>query len=226
MRNVLIIEDDKTLSAALRDGFERAGFSVLVARDGAAALDLSMENPLDVIIVDVMLPKISGFEFCEQIRKTGNNVPIIFLSVRSQESDKVLGLKLGGDDYVTKPFSFIELMARVEALLRRRVEQTERAESIRFGNLEVNFKDERVLKQGIPIELSDREFRILKYLIEQRGHVINRNQLLDAIWGYDSYPITRTVDVHVAKLRSKIEDNPNKPRHLITIHRKGYKFIP
>ncbi|MBI3895654.1 MAG: response regulator transcription factor [Acidobacteria bacterium] len=226
MKRVLIVEDDKSLALALREGFEYEGYSVLVAADGTAGLRLAVEKLLTLIILDVMLPKRSGFELCTQLRKAGNTVPIIILSARSEESDKVLGLKLGADDYLTKPFSFMELMARVEAVMRRSSKEEEKRRNYQGGGLEVNLDTGEVFKSGHPLELSTREFAILKYLIEHHGRVVSRNQLLDAVWGYENFSFSRTVDVHVAKLRRKIEDDPGSPRHLVTVHGTGYKFNP
>jgi DNA-binding response OmpR family regulator len=226
MGKVLIVEDDQAMAVALRDGFEYEGYNVQVARDGSSGLRLAGEKQLDVIILDVMLPKLSGFDICKQLRSAGNQTPIIMLTARGQEIDKVLGLKIGADDYVTKPFSFMELMARVEALLRRTSKHTEPVVSFRFGDVAVNFRKFEVTRNGEPLELSPREFKILKYFIEHRGDVVTRDQLLDAVWGYGSFPLTRTVDMHIAKLRHKIEDTPSDPRHIITVHRVGYKFIP
>ncbi len=213
------------MAVALRDGFEYEGYSVQVARDGAAGLRLASEKEPDLIILDVMLPKMSGFDVCKQLRGAGNATPIIMLTARGQEIDKVVGLKIGADDYVTKPFSFMELMARVEAIMRRTLRKTETTEDFRFGDISVNFKKFEVTKADAPLEMSPREFNILRYFIDHRGEVITRDQLLDAVWGYGSFPLTRTVDMHIAKLRQKIEDTPGDPRHIITVHRVGYKFI-
>ena len=222
---VLIVEDDQAMAVALRDGFEYEGYSVQVARDGAAGLKLAAEKELDLIILDVMLPKMSGFDICKQLRSGGNSTPIIMLTARGQEIDKVVGLKIGADDYVTKPFSFMELMARVEALLRRTHRQIETPEDFRFSDVLVSFRKFEVTKAGAPLEMSPREFNILKYFIEHRGEVITRDQLLDSVWGYGSFPLTRTVDMHIAKLRQKIEETPSDPKHIITVHRVGYKFV-
>jgi two-component system alkaline phosphatase synthesis response regulator PhoP len=180
---------------------------------------------VDFIILDVMLPKLSGLDICQQLRTRGNNIPIIMLTARGQEIDKVLGLKLGADDYVTKPFSFLELMARVEAVQRRAARPAGKIERYQFGDIALNFKTFQATKANHSLELSPREFDILRYLIEHRGEVVTRDQLLDAVWGYDNFPFTRTVDMHIAKLRKKIEDTPSDPRYIITIHRVGYKFL-
>ena len=223
-RRVLIVEDDQAMAVALRDGFTYEGYSVQVARDGATGLRLASEKGLDLVILDVMLPRLSGLDICRQLRDSGNTTPIIMLTARGQEIDKVLGLKTGADDYVTKPFSFLELMARVEAVLRRTAKLAEKIESIHFGDLVVNFKTLEATKSGAALELSPREFKIIKYFAEHRGEVVTRDQLLDAVWGYDGLPLTRTVDMHIAKLRQKIEDTPGDPHHIITVHRVGYKF--
>ena len=222
---VLIVEDDQAMAVALRDGFEYEGYSVQVARDGAVGLKMASEKELDLIILDVMLPRMSGFDVCKQLRSEGRDTPIIMLTARGQEIDKVVGLKIGADDYVTKPFSFMELIARVEALMRRAHRQVESLDEYRFGEVVVNFKKFEVMRDGSPLEVSAREFNILKYFIEHRGEVITRDQLLDSVWGYGSFPLTRTVDMHIAKLRQKIEETPHDPRHIVTVHRVGYKFI-
>ena len=224
MPKVLIVEDDDAMAAALKDGFAFEGFTVQHARDGAEGLDCATRAAPDIVILDVMLPKMSGFDVCKQLRADGNDVPVIMLTARGQEIDKVLGLKLGADDYVTKPFGFMELMARVEALLRRASGRTATIDGHRFGDVTVDFKKAEVRKGGETLELSAREFRLLQYFIEHRGEVVARDTLLDAVWGYESTPLTRTVDMHVAKLRKKIEDVPDEPKWIITMHRMGYKF--
>ncbi len=227
MRKVLIVEDDQAMAVALRDGFTYEGYSVEVARDGATGLRLAGEKSPDLVILDVMLPRVSGLDVCRQLRGAGNNTPIIMLTARGQEIDKVLGLKTGADDYVTKPFSFLELMARVDAVLRRASRVQEEGggvEAVSFGDVEMNFRAFVATKGGRPIELSPREFKMMKYFAERRGEVVTREQLLDHVWGYEGFPLTRTVDMHIAKLRQKIEDIPGDPRHIVTVHRVGYKF--
>jgi DNA-binding response OmpR family regulator len=225
---VLVVEDDEAMAVALRDGFSYEGYEVEVARDGETGLRLATESTPDLMILDVMLPKMNGLEVCKRLRGDGSQLPIIMLTARGQEIDKVLGLKLGADDYVTKPFSFMELMARVEAVLRRcgsdRVSRTTLG-SHSFGDVAVDFDHHEARKADEPIELSPREFQLLAYFVQHRGEVLSREQLLDAVWGYDTIPFTRTVDTHVAKLRKKIEDNPSDPKFLITVHRLGYKFL-
>jgi DNA-binding response OmpR family regulator len=224
MPKVLIVEDDNSMAVALKDGFEYEGFSVSMARDGTTGLRMVTETTPDLMILDVMLPKMSGLDVCKQIRNEGNNIPIIMLTARGQEIDKVLGLKLGADDYVTKPFGFLELMARVEAVLRRATGRDVNLETYRFGDVSVNFKKSEAWKNGQMLELSPREMRLLRYFIEHRGEVVAREQLLDSVWDYDNAPLTRTVDMHVAKLRRKIESTPTEPQFIVTVHRIGYKF--
>ncbi len=225
MRRILIVEDDPAMSVALRDGFQYKGYSVQVAEDGNSGLRLASEKGVDLIILDVMLPKMSGLDVCKQLRNEGNDIPIILLTARGQEIDKVMGLELGADDYVTKPFSFMELVARVEAVLRRTSKNIDRPDVFEFANLSLDFRRNQATKSGQPLDLSPREFKLMKYFIEHRERVITRDQLLDAVWGYNSFPLTRTVDTHIAKLRQKIEDDPGAPRHIITVHRAGYKFL-
>jgi DNA-binding response OmpR family regulator len=224
MPKVLLVEDDDAIATALKDGFEYEGFNVVHAADGEKGLSLATAESPDLIILDVMLPRMNGHDVCRQIRKDGNNVPIIMLTARGQEIDKVLGLKLGADDYVTKPFGFMELMARVEALLRRAAGRDVMLETFEFGNVSVDFKKGEARKKGKPLDLSARELRLLQYFVEHRGEVVAREQLLDAVWDYDNAPLTRTVDMHVAKLRKKIEDIPEDPHFIVTVHRMGYKF--
>jgi two-component system alkaline phosphatase synthesis response regulator PhoP len=185
---VLIVEDDQAMAVALRDGFEYEGYSVHVARDGAAGLRLASEKDLDLIILDVMLPKISGFDVCKQLRASGASTPIIMLTARGQEIDKVVGLKIGADDYVTKPFSFMELMARVEALLRRAHRHSETPEEFRFGSIIINFKKFEVTKAGSPVEVSPREFNILKYFIEHRDRRYAHRQAAPEDRGHSERP--------------------------------------
>jgi len=221
---VLIVEDDEAMGIALQDGFEYEGFAVTLARDGAAGMDMATELEPDLIILDVMLPKVSGLDICKKIRSDGGTVPIIMLTARGQEIDKVLGLKLGADDYVTKPFSFLELMARVEALLRRSAPRESKLDRAEFGNVQVDFKKCELLRDGEPVEITPRELELLRFLIEHDSEVVSRDQLLDSVWGYEKMPFTRTVDMHIAKLRKKIEPNPSEPVHIVTVHRYGYKF--
>ena len=224
MPKVVLVEDDAAMAAALKDGFAYEGYEIELARDGEAGLKLAREAAPDVVILDVMLPKMSGLDVCKRLRAEGSALPIIMLTARGQEIDKVVGLKLGADDYVTKPFGFMELIARVEALLRRTSGGRARAEVYGFGDVVVDFKKAELNKRGSPVEVTARELKLLQYFIEHRGEVIPRERLLDHVWEYDDVPLTRTVDMHVAKLRKKIESDPADPKFLVTVHRVGYKF--
>ena len=225
MTRILIVEDDPAMSVALRDGFEFEKYGVEMAGDGEEGLRLATNGDHDLIILDVMLPKKSGLDVCKELRRNGKHTPIIMLTARGQEIDKIVGLKLGADDYVTKPFSFMELLARVEAVLRRMSRKTAGDEYI-FGGIRLDFRTYQASKTGAALELTPREFRILRYFIDHTDEVVSREALLNHVWGYDSTAFTRTVDTHMARLRQKIEDVPGEPRHLITVHRVGYKFVP
>ena len=224
MPRVLIVEDDAAMATALKDGFTYEGYEVALARDGEAGLKAVRETAPDVLVLDVMLPKLSGLDVCKRLRSEGSNVPIIMLTARGQEIDKVLGLKLGADDYVTKPFGLMELMARVEALMRRSSGGSSHAEVYGFGDVVVDFKKAELKKRGNPVEVTARELKLLEYFIAHRGEVVPRDRLLDQVWEYDDVPLTRTVDMHVAKLRKKIENDPADPKFIVTVHRMGYKF--
>jgi two-component system alkaline phosphatase synthesis response regulator PhoP len=226
MSRVLVVEDDEAMAVALRDGFTYEGHEVTVARDGETGLQHARQDSPDIMILDVMLPKMTGLEVCKVLRGEGSALPIIMLTARGQEIDKVLGLKLGADDYVTKPFSFMELMARVEAVLRRSQPGSGTPSAIHeFGDVIVDIDRHEASKGGDQLELTPREFRLLGYFLAHQGEVVSREELLDAVWGYDTIPFTRTVDTHIAKLRKKIENDPSDPEHLITVHRLGYKFV-
>jgi len=224
MPRVLIVEDDTAMATALQDGFVFEGYEIALARDGEAGLKAARDTAPDVIVLDVMLPKMSGLDVCKRLRSEGSNVPILMLTARGQEIDKVLGLKLGADDYVTKPFGFMELIARVEALLRRTTAGARATEVYGFGDVVVDFKKAELKKRGAPVELSARELKLLAFFVAHRGEVVPRERLLDQVWEYDAAPLTRTVDMHVAKLRKKIEDDPADPKFIVTVHRMGYKF--
>ncbi|HYC59518.1 MAG TPA: response regulator transcription factor [Thermoanaerobaculia bacterium] len=223
MSRILIVEDDPAMSVALRDGFEFEKYAVEMAADGEAGLRLATRGDHDLMILDVMLPRKSGLDVCKELRRNGSSTPIIMLTARGQEIDKIVGLKLGADDYVTKPFSFMELLARVEAVLRR-VSRNAPGDEYAFGDVTLDFRTYQATKAGMPLDLTPREFRILRYFIDHAGEVVTREALLNHVWGYDSSAFTRTVDTHMARLRQKIEDVPAEPRYLITVHRVGYKF--
>jgi DNA-binding response OmpR family regulator len=184
-----------------------------------------LAEKVDIILLDVMLPVMSGIDVCRTLRSRGIETPILMLTARSQEIDKVVGLEVGADDYVTKPFSINELLARIRAHLRRAARQVGELETFNFGDVELNFKKYAARKRGEALDLSAREFEILRYLIRHRGEIVTRDQLLDQVWKYDSTPLTRTVDNHIARLRQKIEEDPSAPQHIVTVHRLGYRFI-
>ncbi len=224
-RRILIVEDEPDMVTGLRDNLEYEGYEVLVAVDGVQGLEKALSERPDAIVLDIMLPKMSGLDVCEQLRRRGVAVPVIMLTARSQEVDKVVGLEIGADDYVTKPFSVRELLARIRAQLRRATNEKGALERYRFGDVELDFRRHCASKAGRPLALTPREFDLLRYLIERRGETVTRDELLDHVWGLKCYPLTRTVDNHVAKLRQKIESEPADPRHLLTVHKVGYKFL-
>ncbi len=224
--HILLVEDEKGLIMTLTDRLESEGFEVTSANDGKKGFDLAASTKFDLIILDVMLPKKNGYDVARDLRQKGIDTPILMLTAKGETIDKVLGLKLGADDYLTKPFEVIELLARVEALLRRSPHQTNgsTAEAFRFGGVAIDFKRAEVVRDQKPVELSAMEFKLLQFLIENRGTVHSRDSLLDAVWGYDAMPTTRTVDVHIAWLRQKLEENPRHPNYIQTVHGFGYKF--
>jgi DNA-binding response OmpR family regulator len=209
----------------IRDSLEFEGYQVISAQDGNDGLNKALTEKPDLILLDVMLPVMSGLDVCRELRGKGIEIPIIMLTARSQEIDKVVGLEIGADDYVTKPFSIRELQARIRANLRRVSKQVAEFEQFTFGSIELDFKKYRAAKQGKELELSAREFEILRYLIKHQGEIVTRDQLLDEVWGYNNNPISRTIDNHIVKLRQKIEENPAEPQHIITVHRVGYRFV-
>ena len=222
---ILIVEDEPDMVLGLKDNFEFEGYEVITATDGEAGLERARAQKPDLIVLDVMLPRMSGLEVCKALRGEGWEGPILMLTARGQEIDKVVGLELGADDYVTKPFSIRELLARVRAILRRTDGSKKRLVQYGFGDVELDFEAYAATKGGEALELSPREFELLRYLIERKGETVTRDKLLEDVWGYDSYPSTRTVDTHIAKLRSKIGDSGSEPRWILTIHGMGYKFI-
>ena len=222
---VLLIEDEPGLIITLTDRLTSEGYTVETALDGEAGYERARTEGFDLIILDVMLPRKNGFDVCRDLRQHNVQTPIIMLTARGQVVDKVVGLKLGADDYLTKPFELLELLARIEALLRRAPGAAyASADTYQFGQVRVDFRRVEVERDGVAVELSSLEFKLLHYLIEHRGNVISRNKLLDEVWGYDAMPSTRTVDVHIAWLRQKIETNPRHPQFILTVHGVGYKF--
>jgi two-component system alkaline phosphatase synthesis response regulator PhoP len=225
LTKILIVEDEPDMVLGLKDNFEFEGYEVLTAADGAAGLERARAHKPDLVILDIMLPRYSGLEVCKTLRGEGFTAPIIMLTARGQEIDKVVGLELGADDYVTKPFSIRELLARVRAILRRSEGGKKRLSRYRFSDVDLDFEVYQAKKGGEPLDLSPREFELLRYLIERKGDTVSRDRLLEDVWGYESYPSTRTVDTHIAKLRAKIGDSGSEPRYILTIHGVGYKFV-
>ena len=226
IRRVLLVEDEENLVLTVRDRLTNEGYGVEVAMDGETAVEVARPGAFDIILLDVALPRKNGFDVCRDLRARAVQTPVLMLTARGQIIDRVLGLKLGADDYLTKPFDMMELLARIEALLRRsRSVGLSSPESYGFGAIRVDFRRAEVARDSERVELSALELKLLRYLIEHRGSVISREELLDKVWGYDAMPVTRTVDVHVASLRQKLERNPSRPEFIVTVHRLGYKFL-
>ena len=221
---ILIIEDEDSILMALSDDLSLEGYEVSTATDGLDGLSKAKEDRYELIILDIMLPQISGFEVCKQLRQGGINTPILMLTAKSQEIDKVLGLELGADDYVTKPFSPRELIARVRAILRRSRQVQQGMEFYHFGDVEINFKKCESKKSGRPIFLTALEYALLHFLIQNKNTVVSRDTILDKVWDDDVYVYPRTVDTHITHLRKKIEDDPSDPKFIISVRGKGYRF--
>ena len=226
MSKVLVVEDDSAILRGLKDNLEAEAYEVLTAMDGQTAYRMMVDEKPDLVILDLMIPKLSGYEVCRRVRADGIATPIIMLTARGEEADRVLGLDLGADDYVTKPFSVRELLARVRALLRRAYPPNDLPENLRFGDVVVDFKRYVTSKGAGKLEMTPKEFGVLRFLAARAGEVVRRDELLDEVWGYEAEVTTRTVDNHVAALRAKIEDKASEPRYLITVHGVGYKFVP
>ena len=225
MPTILLVEDEYPMRVALEDAFRHYGYEVVSAADGEVGLRLIEETTPDLVILDVMLPHMDGFEVCRQLRQHGFMKPILMLTARSQEVDKVIGLELGADDYVTKPFGDRELLARVKALLRRASHEPSELVNYRFGTVDIDFTHFTGEKNGRSLRLTSTEFSLLHLLISQKGNVLTREELLNKVWGYEFFPQSRTVDNHILRLRQKLEDDPNHPRHILTVHGLGYKFV-
>ncbi len=224
---ILLIEDEPGLVLTLSDLLSAEGYEVEAATDGLKGLEKALGRRFDLIILDVMLPGKSGFDICRELRQKGSDIAILMLTAKTQVIDRVVGLKLGADDYLTKPFDPSELLARVEARLRRlRAEAASTEGRFQFGQIEVDFERAEVIKQGTRLNLAGRELQLLKYLVAHRGKVISRDELLQNVWEYQPDISTRTVDVHVAWLRQKIEENPQYPKHILTVRGAGYRFSP
>ncbi len=225
MTKILIVEDEPNMVAGLRDNFEFEGYQVITAPDGVSGLERALSESPDLVILDVMMPRMSGLDVCQQLKAKRSSIPIIMLTARGQEVDKVVGLELGADDYVTKPFSIRELLARVKAVLRRSQGAPKNGEYYRFGDVEVNLRSCQVSRKGKPLDFSSKEFELLKYFLAHSGEAISRDRLLEDVWGYDRFPTTRTVDAHIVRLRQKLEPKPDDPHYFLTVHGVGYKFV-
>lgn len=226
MANILLIEDEPAMQLGLKDNLEFESYKVDVAGDGEAGLEKLKSNSYDLVLLDVMLPKLSGFDVCKAARTAGITTPIILLTARGEEIDKVLGLELGADDYVTKPFSVRELLARVKAIIRRsQITPFRESEIATIGRLRIDFNAFRAEEQGKEVRLSHKEFEILNYLYQNKNQVVSRYDLLEKVWGYDEQPTTRTVDNFVVRLRQKVELNSNQPKIILTVHGTGYKLV-
>lgn len=224
-RRILLVEDEPSLVVTLTDRLAAEGYVVESAGDGVSALARARGEAFDLLLLDVALPGKSGLDVCRELRQGGVTVPILMLTARGEVSDRVVGLKLGADDYLGKPFEMIELLARIEALLRRgRAEPRAGDGGVRFGEIRIDFRAAQVFRKDRPVDLSALEYKLLKYFVQNRGALLSRDELLDKVWGYDATPTTRTVDVHVATLRQKIEANPSHPELIRTVHRLGYRF--
>ena len=225
MTKILIVEDEPNMVAGLRDNFEFEGYQVVTAPDGVAGLERALSERPDLVILDVMMPRMSGLEVCQQLKAKRPSIPIIMLTARGQEVDKVVGLELGADDYVTKPFSIRELLARVKAVLRRAQNSPKNGDRYMFGDVEVNLRSCQVVRKGKALDFSSKEFELLKYFLSHSGEAISRDRLLEEVWGYDRFPTTRTVDAHIVRLRQKLEPKPDDPHFILTVHGVGYKFV-
>ncbi len=225
MEKILIIEDEESVLMALEIDLKIEGYEVSSAKDGVTGLTMAKKGGYDLIILDIMLPEMNGFEVCKQLRQSGIMTPVLMLTAKSQEIDKVLGLELGADDYVTKPFSPRELRARVNALLRRAKQLQEQIDRYQFGDVDVDFKKYEAVKGGETVYLTALEFSILHYLIKHKDQVVTRDSILDKVWGKDVFVYPRTIDTHIANLRKKIENDPENPEYIIGVRGVGYKFI-
>lgn len=227
-KRILLVEDEPGIVLTLTDRLTNEGYDVITEEDGLAGSRRALRDSFDLIILDIMLPNRSGLDICQDIRKNDILTPVMMLTARGQVVDKVVGLKLGADDYLTKPFEMPELIARIEALLRRSTineHTTVRNDTYQFGNIQIDIRGAEVTREGQLLELSAKEFQLLQYFVEHKGATLSRDELLNEVWGYDALPSTRTIDVHVAWLRQKLEPNPRRPQYIMTVHGLGYKFV-
>jgi two-component system alkaline phosphatase synthesis response regulator PhoP len=223
---ILIIEDEEDLLKGLELNLAREGYQIVTALNGEEGMRLALRENPQLVLLDIMLPGINGLDVCRELRHKGFEAPIIMLTAKSEEVDRVVGLEIGADDYVTKPFSRRELLARIRVRLRRQpAPRSEQLARYRFAEIEIDFEKCCATKKGQPLELTGKEYDILRLMIRHRGEVISRDRMLNEIWGYDAYPATRTVDTHIVKLRQKLEDDPAEPKHILSIYGEGYKFV-
>ncbi|HAL57853.1 MAG TPA: DNA-binding response regulator [Bacteroidetes bacterium] len=225
MKTILVIEDDPAILSGLEEILTKEHFKVIAARDGLKGFQMAKRESVSLIILDLLLPEKDGIDVCRDLRRDGVNVPILMLTSKKEEMDKVIGLEIGADDYMTKPFSAKELVSRIKAVLRRQSEIRMEISETRFADVYVDFKKQELTRGKKKLSMSAKEFQLLRYFVEREGEVVSRAQLLDDVWGYEVTPTTRTVDNYVLSLRKKIEANPSKPKHLITVHTAGYKFV-
>jgi DNA-binding response OmpR family regulator len=225
MSRILIVEDDEAIAQGLRDNFQFEGYETHWASDGETAVRLAREEKPDLIVLDIRLPRMSGYEVCRKLRAGGSTTPILMLTARGEEEDRILGLDLGADDYVTKPFSVRELLARARALLRRSSVAQALPDELRIGDIVIDFRSYEAHRNGRPIDLTRKEFGVLRLLAACEGRVVTRDELLETVWGLNAGQSTRTIDNHVATLRAKLEDDPSHPRALHTVHGVGYKLV-
>jgi DNA-binding response OmpR family regulator len=224
-KRILVIEDEPQMLLGLRDNLELEGYEVITAADGQEGLAKVTSEAPDLVLLDITLPRKNGFEVCRELRASANPTPVIMLTARSQEPEKVLGFQLGADDYVTKPFSISELLARIRAVLRRAGGRPPGFDTCRIGDIDVDFRTHQAHRAGQRIDFTAREFDLLRYLVAHLGQVVTREEILIQVWGYEESPTTRTIDNFVAKLRQKIETAPHAPEHILTVHGTGYKFV-
>ena len=223
MPRILIIDDEPEMVRGLSDNLRFEGYQILSATDGRDGLALALHEVPDLILLDVMMPQMSGWDVCRELRRKGLDIPVIMLTARGEEVDRVLGLELGADDYVTKPFSLRELLAHVRAVLRRPGPR-QKFEEFAFGDVRLHLRGRQAFKAGKEVRLTRKEFDLLRYLVEHRSEVITRDRLLDEVWGYERFPTTRTVDAHILRLRQKFEPDPEHPAYILTVHGQGYRF--
>ena len=225
MTKVLVVEDDPGILRTVVDNLKFEQYEVVTAMDGETAYGLQRSQRPDLIVLDLMLPRMSGLELCRRLRTEDVQIPVLMLTARGEEADRVLGLDLGADDYVTKPFSVPELMARIRALLRRTSSASGLLTTLRFGEVEIDFRRYAALRLGTPVEMTRKEFALLRFLASREETVVSRDELLNKVWGFEAYPLTRTVDNHIASLRAKLEADPSRPVYIQTVHGVGYRFV-